>query len=110
MLPGMTGEHATYIYRDFRIQPAAGAPAGCVDLTSHLAVLVADAGLDAGLLNVQTADSAAALLVEGEAPGPAVNLTVRDGRLQLASSQRVIFLDLGAVRRDVRVLLMGEGK
>lgn len=110
ILRGMTGGHATYVYRAFQIHPTANLPGGCVDLTAHIAALVADADLDAGLVNVQTADSAVALLVEGEALGPAVNLTVRDGRLQLAPGRRVVLLDLGSVRRDVRVLLMGEGR
>lgn len=105
----MTGGEATYVYRDCRIHPTTDQPAGCIDLTGHIAALVANADLETGLVNVQAADSAAALLVEGEALGAAVNLAVRDGRLELAPGRRVILLDLGAVRHDVRVLLMGEG-
>jgi thiamine phosphate synthase YjbQ (UPF0047 family) len=109
---------STFVYRHTRLGILTERAADVVDLTDGLGCLLTDADLTTGVVNLRSLAAGTGILVTESAgpfpPGEASTghgacLSIVDGRLQLAASERVLLFDAaGPGAREVAIVMIGE--
>jgi thiamine phosphate synthase YjbQ (UPF0047 family) len=110
---------STFIYRHTRVGILTEGAADLVDLTDGLDSLLTDAALRRGVINVRALDDGTGIVVATRGTSPPLDesvdrgasVPIRDGRLQLGTTERVFLVDLaGPGARQIAVVMVGEGR
>ena len=111
---------STFVYRHTRLGILTERAADVVDLTDGLGSLLTDAGMTTGIVNLRSLGAGTGILVAesgsplppGEAStGHGACVSIVNGRLQLAASERVLLFDAaGPGAREVAIVMIGEGR